>query len=160
MPAENLAKMQSLCKTIQKLYQIEKVVFYKKWHKTSHRCRKVDDFCEKSITRESICGHFSSGGSAWGPYKRSTFFEKCDFQKTRACVQKTTAPKKVQISSNSTKSLEKWSKVVEKWKSEFSVKVTRNVAQVQKNRRCRWKVHNSRIHLRSFFIWGAGLGAL
>ena len=68
--AENLAKMQSLCKNVQKFLQIEKVGFHKKWHETSRRCRKIDVLGEKFVIRESICGHFSSGGLAWGPCKR------------------------------------------------------------------------------------------
>ena len=63
--------MQSLFKNIQKFLQIEKVGFCKRWHETSRRCRKIDVLCEKFVIRESICGHFSSGGLAWGPCKRS-----------------------------------------------------------------------------------------
>ena len=75
--AENLAKIQSLCKKIKQFYKLEKVSFHKKWHETSHRCRKIDDFGENFITRESICGHFLSGELAWGPCKRSISSKNC-----------------------------------------------------------------------------------
>ena len=49
--AKNLAKIHSLYETNQKFYQIEKVSFYKKWHETPHRCRKMEVWGGKFITR-------------------------------------------------------------------------------------------------------------
>ena len=74
-------------KCCQNLLEIEKVGFCKRWPETSRKCRKIDVLGEKFVIRESICGHFSSGGLAWGSCKRcissktvfekNVFFRKC-----------------------------------------------------------------------------------